>query len=946
MAYYKSVCFLLILIAYSACSYGQVWKQFADSAKTYQEQERTEKAIEFYNKAREVLKIDSINTKTYATFCFTLAKLYVNTGKYEKAELLLLEVKQLQEKVVGMDHPDYAMSCNKLANLYTKMGQYEKAEPLYLEAKQIREKALSKDHPDYAQSCNNLAIFYNDMGQYEKSELLYQEAKQILKKALGKDHPEYAMSCNNMANLYMNMGQYEKAEQLYQEAKQVLEKVFGKEDPYYAGSCNNLAGLYTERRQYAKAEQLFLEAKQIREKMLGKEHPYYANSCDDLANLYMNMGQYAKAESLYQEAKQILGRVFGNKHPEYAQCCNNLANLYSMMGQYKKAESLYLEAKAIWEKVLGKGHPDYASSCNDLASLYWLLHEPLKAEKNFEESFSVDSYNLSSIFQFTNEKEKEAYIKNILGEDDKAYSFFASENIKSGQPYSLSLFHRNLILSSFQALKKEMFSTNDTTLSNNYTEWMNFKKYLAVLYAKPINERKEDMTKIEGKADQLEKELTRLSTAFAKQQQRIDWIDIQKKLQSDEASIEFASFHFHNGKQLTDTVLYIAIVLRKDRLLPATVFLFNEKKLQDLLFSTGYKTTKESVQKLYTSDGTALNNKAAKKSIYELIWKPLEKELKGTKTIYFSPSGLLHKIAFAALPINQKEVLSDRYKLVQLTTTASVADQQPSYITDSDKIQLYGGISYHVDTTALKDVAFAYHHEKTMSRSLPVDLTRSGEWMDLPGTKKEIQIIASFSGNNQTNITLHTGINATEESLKALDGKASPAVLHIATHGFFFPDPKQNIKNRKNDERGNVFKLSDDPLMRSGLLFAGANNAWQNKPVEGIDDGILTAYEVGNLYLPNTKLVVLSACETGLGDIQGNEGVYGLQRAFKMAGAQNLVMSLWKVSDLETAEFMEAFYKNMVAQQSISDAFYSAQNVMKNKYRLQPYKWAAWVLVR
>ena len=134
--------------------------------------------------------------------------------------------------------------------------------------------------------------------------------------------------------------------------------------------------------------------------------------------------------------------------------------------------------------------------------------------------------------------------------------------------------------------------------------------------------------------------------------------------------------------------------------------------------------------------------------------------------------------------------------------------------------------------------------------------------------------------------------------------------------------------------------------MRSGLFFAGANNAWKGKPIEGVEDGILTSYEVSDLYLPNTKLAVLSACQTALGDIQGNEGVYGLQRAFKIAGVQNLVMSLWKVPDAETAEFMQAFYKNIFEKQSINDAFYNAQTVMKNKYRDEPYKWAAWVLVR
>jgi CHAT domain-containing protein len=235
---------------------------------------------------------------------------------------------------------------------------------------------------------------------------------------------------------------------------------------------------------------------------------------------------------------------------------------------------------------------------------------------------------------------------------------------------------------------------------------------------------------------------------------------------------------------------------------------------------------------------------------------------------------------------------------------------------------------------------------------LPRDLDRGDRgdaWGYLPATQKEINEIESLGKQKKMSLQLFNDVNATEESIKSLTAKSSPTVLHVATHGFFFPDPKESKKDdllTRFETSGKVFRQSDNPLFRSGLLFAGANNAWKGKPVEGVEDGILTAYEVSNLYLPKTKLVVLSACETGLGDIQGSEGVYGLQRSFKMAGVQNLVMSLWKVPDEATSEFMKLFYQNMFNKQSISDAFYHAQEKMKNKYRNNPYNWAAWVLVR
>jgi CHAT domain-containing protein len=181
--------------------------------------------------------------------------------------------------------------------------------------------------------------------------------------------------------------------------------------------------------------------------------------------------------------------------------------------------------------------------------------------------------------------------------------------------------------------------------------------------------------------------------------------------------------------------------------------------------------------------------------------------------------------------------------------------------------------------------------------------------------------------------------------LKSLgrDTVKSPDILHIATHGFFFSDPEKRKDQRFGEE--NAFKWNENPLFRSGLALSGANAAWSGQPTPGnIEDGIATAYEISHLNLSNTKLVVLSACESGLGDIKGSEGVYGLQRAFKMAGADYLLVSLWQVPDKETVEFMDLFYKSWLSGKTIHEAFAKAQKKMRKKYK-EVYKWGAWVLV-
>jgi CHAT domain-containing protein len=331
-----------------------------------------------------------------------------------------------------------------------------------------------------------------------------------------------------------------------------------------------------------------------------------------------------------------------------------------------------------------------------------------------------------------------------------------------------------------------------------------------------------------------------------------------------------------------------------------------------------------------------------------LIWKPIESDLVSTQKIYYAPSGLLYQVNIAALQTDNHELLIDQYQLFQVNTTGFINNRHNYTISPSDKIILYGGIIYDADSSLLKKAVYSYKNLGVASRSLPDDLDRGGGFPYLPATMMEVTQILNLGKARKFSIQTRKGLEASEESIKALEGKNSPGILHIASHGFFFPNPKKHNSDVlfENQRGSTLFKQSENPLFRSGLVFAGAEIAWKGKAAYDIEDGILTAYEISNMYLPNTRLVVLSACETGLGDIKGNEGVYGLQRSFNMAGVQNLIMSLWKVPDNESAEFMTLLYKNIFAGETIEDAFSNTQTIMKNKYRNEPYKWAAWILVR
>ena len=279
-----------------------------------------------------------------------------------------------------------------------------------------------------------------------------------------------------------------------------------------------------------------------------------------------------------------------------------------------------------------------------------------------------------------------------------------------------------------------------------------------------------------------------------------------------------------------------------------------------------------------------------------------------------------------------------------------MVQQIPFEIKNNDVV-LFGGINFEEDTIGINKnmMLTEINSDKKEHLLISNNDMKSTTWAFLPGTEREVNSLQKIMQSAGISVILKKGYEATEESFKNIgtNNKSSPRILHIATHGYFFPDIKESRQSSVvSPQEEIVFKTSDHPMLRSGLIMAGGNAAWQGKQtLEGREDGILTAYEISQMNLSNTELVVLSACETGLGDIQGNEGVYGLQRAFKIAGAKYLIMSLWQVPDKQTSLLMTTFYKKWLEDKmSIPEAFHAAQKELR-EVGLDPYQWAGFVLL-
>ena len=965
--------------ALSCFNLGYLYIHFLDKIKEAEFLLQESKKIR-----QEFLGTDNLD---YALSCHYLGSAFMDQGKNDEALKLYLEVKRIREKLLGVFHPEFAKIVANIGNIYGRKGDRLNALSYYLQSRQSFENSLGNLYPFYLQVTINVAMAYRDLGQTYKALSLLTENQKKIENILGKKGWLYSFNSSVLGELYRDTGSPEIAEELFLERREMLLESTGKQTNLYAANSWNLGVLYFGIGQYKKAEECFIESKGIREKVIGKNNSAYAACCSNLAEVYVKLGEYKKAEALFNEGVEIRESVEG-KSINYTIDCNKLGSFYLQTHRYEEAMRVLLDAKMTLEIMSFENQWQYIDICATLGMLYftlgnydeakrffskskniiesdtigqnsnlvnvykrlaeleWKQNNSQEAYRLYEKALSLQNNHVKKIFQFTNEIEKHSYLGMTSDLTNSFYSF-SLNNYPSGKQsrtYDLSALNRNLILSSSQQMNKLIGHSDDTSTQKKYSEWQGLKKELASWYSQPKLNRPNNIKSLEEKANMFEKELIRFVSRLGKQQQQKERAckDIQISLEAGEAAIEFAEFRYYDVQRITDSTYYIALILRKDKPDPELVQLFEKRKLDSIL---SYKSTSAGQHQLSYLYSKRQNEMT--KSLYDIIWKPIEQKLTGIKTVYFAPAGALHKIAFSALPVSTTQVLSDKYQLVQLSTTASVGEKSVTPLTASDKIVLYGGVQYDADSTSIRQAALKYSANDVASRSLPDDLLREGvsDFYYLTGAEKEVTEIGNLARQSNYTSTVSDAMLATEESFKALTGKNSPAVLHIATHGFFFPDPKNE---KKDDRMGGaiVFRQSDNPLIRSGLALAGANNAWKGKPVTGVEDGILTSYEVSNMYLPNTKLAVLSACETGLGDIQGSEGVYGLQRAFKMAGVQNLVMSLWKVDDKATSEFMEEFYKNLFAKQNINDAFYHAQTVMKNKYRNDPYKWAAWILVR
>lgn len=942
----------------------------------YQEIGEYDTAINYIKKVLELREQekDTINSD-YGISLNNYAWILYLKGEYPMAKQIYEKALSILQSSVDSKGCDYAIALSSYANLLARMGDYSQSAICHKKALAINKQALGLMSKGCGESMNNLASYYSDFGDYKTALLYSDSALYILKNVVGELHPSYASSLSNLALIQADNGDYKAAINNAERVCEIKKQLYGIDGYNYITSLGNLATFYSYIGDYQHALKLKSKVEEAERKILGVTHPNYLTTLNNLAVEYSNTGNITKAFELSERVLLDRQKYLGANHPDCANTLCNLALFYERIKNYDQAIEYAESALAIYQSIYGENHPNVAWCISTLAHLYLTdnIQQSLMLDKkaldirksvfgdnnlNYflsqknvaRDFFFLDDYNsawdyekqccfglknyfCNNLYAFNSFMRESFWLdySYIFDSDLPFFCFYAPDNIQeTGLLYDYSaLFSKGLLLNLESGIRKRIMDSNDSTILRRFSEVQQQRSAINRLYELPINERFIDVDSLEQVVKRQENELLNLSQVYVDYTKtlNITWEDVQKSLGDHDIAIEFLSFRARN-----DSVMYVALTVDRDDSIPKMTTLF-EKKQMDSISANDYYTTS---------------------ALYHLIWSPLEKELEGKENVYFSPAGALYNTGIEYLPINDSENIADKYNLVRLSSTRELVmrrdEEKPT------KAALYGGLLYNIDPEIIHEDNLANGYRQTysiMTRGLEDSLNTRSDFNALSSTLREVENIDNLLSQNDLSTKLYTRYNGTEESFKDLDGKGIN-ILHLATHGAYIPD---SIAAQKKDEKNYRFiRLGDEDqkavyedqsLTRSFLVMSGGNMLIHGDSIPNdIDDGILTAQEISRLNLSGLNLVVLSACETALGDIT-NEGVMGLQRGFKKAGAQTIVMSLWKVADEQTQQFMTEFYRLLTNGIGKRQAFKTAQKYMRSQYpeqRNKPY-WAAFIML-
>jgi CHAT domain-containing protein/Tfp pilus assembly protein PilF len=873
-----------------------------------------------------------------------LGSLLQARGELAQAETYLRQALAMYQKLYPVErfpdgHRHLAASLNNLGGLLQNRGELGQAEPYYRQALAMCQKLYPKErytdgHPDLGWSLNSLGSLLTDRGELAQAEPFYRQALVMRAKLYPEarfpdGHPELAGSLNNLGSLLHARGELAQAERCHRQALAMYQKLFPKArypdgHAHLAASLNNLGFLLQARDELVQAEPYYRQALVMRHKLYPEArfpdgHPELAGSLNNLGFLLHARGKLAEAEPYFRQCLAMRQKLypearFRDGHPDLAISLNNLGALLQIRGELAQAEPYYRQCLAMRQKLYPKarfpdGHLYLAGSLDNLGALLAAQGEPAQAQLYYRQALAMYQQLGSALLAGSAEAEGLNYLAQLPLTRD-AYLSVTRDLADQGEPAYRVLWQvKGAVAGMLQKRRLALVQSQDQATHALAQKLAMTRQALANLLRPGTDLRPgqaERVRELSELKEQLEKQLADKLPLYKALTERLtrEPAELLPLLPADAAFLDLTRY-WHSepdpkvpgpkGERWTPS--YVAFVLARGQPI-RRVELGQAEPIEQALAAW-----RRSLQA-----GQAASSPAD--TLRRLLWRPLEMTLPaGTRTVLLAPDAALTGLPWAALPGRQPgRLLLEEYALATVPDGQLLLDLllTPPAKGKQDIVLAAGGIDYDqpAPAVALAPPAEGLARAPRAGKDRPL-------WSALAATAKELAQIERLAGKRT--VVKHQG--AAGSTAQLLTDLPRARWTHLATHGFF-ADPsvrsifQLSVEDYKRSRRGERIGLgARSPLVLSGLVCAGANRVVTDP--EKDDGGILTAEAIAGLNLDNLELAVLSACETGLGASAGGEGVFGLQRAFHLAGARSVVASLWKIDDDATQALMQEFYRNL-----------------------------------
>lgn len=901
-----------------------------------------------------------------------LALLYFGSGDFEEAEKLFNEALIICEKILDSEDPTIVTILNNLGLISFNLGEYTKAINLYTRALNICDKIMDPEHPTIAMILNNLGLIYLDQDNYERAETVFNKALEINRKIFGSEHVEVSKNILNLASCYYKMGDNDKTEILYKQGLAILENELEDDDPLLNKTRNSLAVLYDDKGEDLKAIELYLKILSTIENNLGANHIDVASLLNNLGALFLKNHKYTDAEELFNKAQKINIQILGPEHIRVATTYSNLAFIYAQSGKNEKAQNSYERSLDLYKKILGSEHSEVSDLMINLALFYASQGKLKKAFQLTMEAQKINTKLIDSVAGFSSDKRKLDFLISKKESLHVTLSFIFQPTLIHDLSIEKNILdvwlkRKGYILEAQKQYYEALFYSDDIQVSRVAMKLSKIRSRLAKLIfftpdEKNTDSHKDKIAQLEQQKGELEATLSKLSKVFATEQKKstVTCVKIAQSMPSDTVLVDFArisqyNFEDKNNKQTWLPDRYIAFIIHAG----------NGDKIYWIDLGPADKIDNEisAFRKMLAGKNTDLTEDKIKnlEKLHALIFQPLKSKIGATKEIFISPDGDLSLLPFEVLLTNDDKFLIEDYTFNYLSAGRDILGFGET-IERTNKSLIMGNPDFDLNSEQKKNIIdnleLKKHDVKSITRRSK-DIENHDRWESLPGTQDEVHAIHNIIGKDKSE--LFTDKKALEETLMYW---GVPKVLHLATHGFFLENQPINFKNNTTITRSFSIEPennqllppspisvdTENPLLRSGIVLAGANKILETDD-DTISDGMVTSEEILGINLRGTDMSVLSACDTGLGEIKNGEGVFGLRRAFTQAGTKSLVMSMWKVPDKETKELMVNFYNHIYKYgmdrcQALRQATLKQIRITKQRYgNSNPYYWGAFIFM-